>query len=279
MQFYDFIVQYEYNIGTEVFMKKLLNFIFIITLIYFVHLQNIRIATLEASLTQMEQVLDTVTSQQTSISLLEDKQNVANILPNVIKSVVGLRVEATIRQQTWFGERNTRVAGTGSGFFVTNDGYLITNAHVVENAFQNDMSTITAVLYDGTSLPATIVKFDRNLDLAVLKTNATVQGARFASSMRLGEPVFAIGFPLGFDLSLSITSGIISGLNRNLGNNVPHVQTDAAINPGNSGGPLFNMQGEIVGVNTSKIASAVIEGIGFAIMGETVLEFIADVIN
>lgn len=260
-------------------MKKLFVIILVASLAFTLYLQHSRIASLEASLTQIQESLTQKTTSPNANTTLVPPKNVADVSSSVIKSVVGLRVEATIRQQTWFGERNVRSVGTGSGFFVNEEGYLITNAHVVENAFENDLSTITVVRYDGTSQSATIVKFDRELDLALLKIEGEGVAVPFAEELRLGEPVFAIGFPLGFDLSLSITSGIISGLNRNLGNNVPHVQTDAAINPGNSGGPLFNMRGEIVGVNTSKIASDVIEGLGFAIMAETVVEFIGDVLN
>lgn len=260
-------------------MKKILIVILFLSLTWTVYLQEERINTLEGTIAQLQNSLAQLPSMPSSITFTEDGEGVADVLPSVLQSVVGLRVEATIRQQTWFGERSVRTLGTGSGFFVTNDGYLITNAHVVENAFQNDNSLITAVLYDGSSHQAVIVKYDRNLDLAILKITASVQGVNFASQMRLGESVFAIGYPLGFDLSLSITRGIISGLNRNLGNGVPLIQTDAAINPGNSGGPLFNMRGEVIGVNTSKIASSIVEGIGFAIMGEIVTDFMSDVIN
>jgi serine protease Do len=260
-------------------MKKIIVVLLFFSLAWTVYIQEERINLLENSLSQLQNTLAQLPTMPTAIMIGDDPDGVANILPSVLEGVVGLRVEATIRQQTWFGERNVQTVGSGSGFFVTDSGYLITNAHVVENAFQNEQSSITAVLFDGTSYPAVIVKYDRDLDLAILKINASVFPLTFATDMRLGESVFAIGYPLGFDLSLSITKGIISGLNRNLGNGVPLIQTDAAINPGNSGGPLFNMKGEVIGVNSSKIASSIVEGIGFAIMGEIVTEFMDDVIN
>lgn len=260
-------------------MKKIVIVLLFFSLAWSVYLQQERINLLETNLSQLQNTLAQLPSMPTSITFTEDQDGVANLLPNVLEGVVGLRVEAIVRQQTWFGERNVQSVGTGSGFFVSDDGYLVTNAHVVENAFQNEQSTITVVLFDGSSYIGSIVKYDRNLDLAVVKINAEVSSLNFASQMRLGETVFAIGYPLGFDLSLSITKGIISGLNRDLGNSVPLIQTDAAINPGNSGGPLFNMRGEVIGVNSSKIASSVVEGIGFAIMGEVVTEFIEDAIN
>jgi len=262
-------------------MKKILIIILFFSLAWTVYLQEERIGTLENTLLQLQTTLTQLPSMPTMIAIMDDQDGVANILPNVLEGVVGIRVDATIRQQTFFGERNVQTVGTGSGFFVQDDGYLITNAHVVENAFQNAQSSITVVLFDGVSYPAVIVKYDRNIDLAILKINASVSALTFADStkIRLGESVFAIGYPLGFDLSLSITKGIISGLNRNLGNSVPLIQTDAAINPGNSGGPLFNMKGQVIGVNSSKIASSIVEGIGFAIMGEIVTDFMSDVLD
>lgn len=274
-----FFLELVYNDTIGGPMKKIVIVLLFFSLAWSVYLQQERINLLETNLSQLQNTLAQLPSMPTSITFTEDQDGVANLLPNVLEGVVGLRVEAIVRQQTWFGERNVQSVGTGSGFFVSDDGYLVTNAHVVENAFQNEQSTITVVLFDGSSYIGSIVKYDRNLDLAVVKINAEVSSLNFASQMRLGETVFAIGYPLGFDLSLSITKGIISGLNRDLGNSVPLIQTDAAINPGNSGGPLFNMRGEVIGVNSSKIASSVVEGIGFAIMGEIVTEFIEDAIN
>lgn len=274
-----FLLELVYNDTIGGPMKKIVIVLLFFSLAWSVYLQQERINLLETNLSQLQNTLAQLPSMPTSITFTEDQDGVANLLPNVLEGVVGLRVEAIVRQQTWFGERNVQSVGTGSGFFVSDDGYLVTNAHVVENAFQNEQSTITVVLFDGSSYIGSIVKYDRDLDLAVVKINAEVSSLDFASQMRLGETVFAIGYPLGFDLSLSITKGIISGLNRDLGNSVPLIQTDAAINPGNSGGPLFNMRGEVIGVNSSKIASSVVEGIGFAIMGEIVTEFIEDAIN
>jgi serine protease Do len=262
-------------------MKKILVLLLFFSLAWTVFLQEERINTLESTLTQLQTTLAQLPSMPSMITIVDEQDGVSTILPNVLEGVVGIRVDATVRQQTWFGERDVQTSGSGSGFFIRGDGYLITNAHVVENAFQNNRSLITVVMFDGTSYEAVIAKYDRNIDLALLKIGASVSPLEFGSTgdMLLGQDVFAIGYPLGFDLSLSITKGIISGLNRNLGNGVPLVQTDAAINPGNSGGPLFNMKGQVIGVNSSKIASEIVEGIGFAIMGEVVLEFISDVID
>lgn len=262
-------------------MKKIMIVLLFIALTWTVFHQEKRITILESTLTEFQSTFTQLSSIPSRVTIVDEQDGVSTVLPNVIEGVVGIRVDATIRQQSWFGERDVLISGSGSGFFIRSDGYLITNAHVVENAYQNNRSTITVVMIDGSSHEASIIKYNRDIDLALLKIEASVSPLQFGSpeNMLLGQDVFAIGYPLGFDLSLSITKGIISGLNRNLGNGVPLVQTDAAINPGNSGGPLFNMQGQVIGVNSSKIASAIIEGIGFAIMSEVVLEFISDVIE
>lgn len=136
----------------------------------------------------------------------------------------------------------------GSAFFISKDGYLVTNHHVIENA-----SRISITLNDRRELDATLVGSDERTDIALLKVN----GASFpelkigdSNQLKVGEPVLAIGSPFGFDYSAS--AGIVSAKSRNMSGetSVPFIQTDAALNPGNSGGPLFNQRGEVVGVNS-----------------------------
>lgn len=138
--------------------------------------------------------------------------------------------------------------GFGSAFFISKDGYLLTNHHVVDNA-----SKITIVFNDRRELDATLVGSDARTDVALLK----VEGNQFpelrsgnVDKLRVGEPVLAIGSPFGFDYSAS--AGIVSAKMRNMmgETTVPFIQTDVALNPGNSGGPLFNQKGEVVGVNS-----------------------------
>ncbi|MFV5498755.1 Do family serine endopeptidase [Acinetobacter towneri] len=138
--------------------------------------------------------------------------------------------------------------GYGSAFFISKDGYLLTNHHVVEDA-----SKVTIVLNDRRELDATVVGSDERTDVALLK----VQGSSYpelrtgnVDQLRVGEPVLAIGSPFGFDYSAS--AGIVSAKMRNMmgETSVPFIQTDVALNPGNSGGPLFNQRGEVVGVNS-----------------------------
>ncbi|KGT46231.1 MULTISPECIES: trypsin-like peptidase domain-containing protein [Acinetobacter] len=138
--------------------------------------------------------------------------------------------------------------GYGSAFFISKDGYLLTNHHVIENA-----SRVTIVLNDRREIDATVVGSDERTDVALLKVN----GSGFpelrtgdVDKLRVGEPVLAIGSPFGFDYSAS--AGIVSAKMRNMMGEtaVPFIQTDVALNPGNSGGPLFNQRGEVVGVNS-----------------------------
>ncbi|WP_411687016.1 Do family serine endopeptidase [Acinetobacter indicus] len=138
--------------------------------------------------------------------------------------------------------------GYGSAFFISKDGYLLTNHHVIENASQ-----VTIVLNDRREIDATVVGSDERTDVALLK----VSGSNFpelrtgnVDRLKVGEPVLAIGSPFGFDYSAS--AGIVSAKMRNMmgETSVPFIQTDVALNPGNSGGPLFNQRGEVVGVNS-----------------------------
>jgi serine protease Do len=154
------------------------------------------------------------------------------------------------------------MAGNGSGVILNEQGYILTNNHVVASA-----DTLTVTLQDGRKFPATVVGKDRFTDLAVLKINADkLQPAVLGNSdhLRPGEWVIAVGSPLGFDHT--VTLGIVSALSRrvpDLNSNVDFIQTDAAINPGNSGGPLVNLRGEVIGINTA--ISGIGQNIGFAI--------------
>ena len=154
----------------------------------------------------------------------------------------------------------------GSGIIMTADGYVVTNAHVVDGA-----DKIKAILSDGTEYSAKVIGADKATDIAVIKLPASgLQPAVFGDSdgLHLGEEVIAIGSPAGF--YGTVTKGIISGLDRRIrveefATSMSCIQIDAAINPGNSGGALFNMWGQVVGITSSKLASTEYDGIGFAI--------------
>jgi len=167
-----------------------------------------------------------------------------------------------------------RQEGEGSGIVVDTQGHIVTNNHVVA-----DTTELLVTLYDGTTLPATIVGVDPDSDLAVIKVDAPPESLRpvtwgDSDKLRVGQRAVAIGNPFGYENTL--TSGIISGLSRSLpaitGYRIPEIiQTDAAINPGNSGGPLLNSQGEVVGVNSAivpnfnDLGERSFLGVGFAI--------------
>jgi serine protease Do len=146
------------------------------------------------------------------------------------------------------GPREFQSNSLGSGFIISSDGYILTNAHVVEAADE-----ITVRLYDKREFKAKVIGSDRRTDIALLKIEATgLPAVKFGdpNKLKVGEWVIAIGSPFTFDNT--VTAGIVSAKGRSLPqeNFVPFIQTDAAVNPGNSGGPLFNMKGEVVGINS-----------------------------
>lgn len=171
------------------------------------------------------------------------------------------------------GAPEKRQQSTGSGFVVSEDGYILTNNHVVEGADE-----IFVRFSDRRELKATLIGSDKRSDLAVLKVEAdNLPTAKLGSSDRLkvGEWVFAIGSPFGFDYT--VTAGIVSAKGRSLPNEnyVPFIQTDVAINPGNSGGPLFNMEGEVVGINSQIYTrSGGFMGVSFAIPMDVAMDVV-----
>ena len=190
-------------------------------------------------------------------------------------------VVTVINQQTFGGfydqQGEPQTAGTGTGFFISEDGYLVTNNHVVEGS--DDISIIFA---DGTEVDATLVGTDALTDLAVIKVDGEIPGyveLGDSSELRPGERVIAIGSPLGAYTN-TVTEGIVSGIGRRVtGTNAAVdnlIQHDAAINPGNSGGPLFTLDGQVVGVNTLVVRQSgngiSAEGLGFAIPSDTVAQ-------
>lgn len=181
---------------------------------------------------------------------------------------VGISLEVT--SANIFGQTSSS-AVAGTGFIITSDGYIMTNYHVIEPAYENGYR-ITVLFKDGSSYEASITGFDEDGDIAVLKIDAadlspvTVGNS---DNIAVGDSVFTIGHPLG-ELDFSMTSGRVSALDRSItadNNSAPinMFQFDAAINSGNSGGPVFNESGEVIGIATAKVGSSGVEGLGFAI--------------
>ena len=200
-----------------------------------------------------------------------------------VNSTVGITTEITTTN--WWGYQST-AAAAGSGFILTEDGYILTNEHVIEKA-----NTITVAMYDGTKYAATLIGYDTSNDIAVLKIDAkglTPVTLGNSDALEVGEEVVAIGNPLG-ELTFSLTKGSVSALNRavTLSSSVTMnlIQTDTAINSGNSGGALFNMYGEVVGITNAKYSSsgysgeASIDNIGFAIPINSVRELVTSIIE
>ena len=175
-------------------------------------------------------------------------------------------------------------SSTGTGVVLTPDGYIVTNAHVVEGA-----QTITVQLTDERVMPARLISSDEISDLAVLYVEADdLIPAQFGSSdnLQVGDTVVAIGDPLGVEFRGTLTDGIVSAINRDVtvdGRTMTLIQTNAALNSGNSGGPLINSYGQVIGINTMKIGaftdSAGVEGLGFAIPSSTVKDIVEQLIR
>lgn len=213
---------------------------------------------------------NTVTYLPTSTS---DSLTTPQIYEKTINSVVAI--------STYLNQGGYQQAiGTGTGIIMSEDGYIITNAHVIEDGNQ-----ITVTLNDGTEYQAQVVGSDSKVDIAVIKVEATgLTAGNFGDSDSLvhGEPAIVIGNPLGMDFAGTITDGIISSTSREvkIDNYIMNLlQTNAAVNRGNSGGPLINCRGEIVGVVSAKISVDDVEGIGFAIPINTALNVANDFIE
>lgn len=191
---------------------------------------------------------------------------VPQVVEKVTPAVVGVSTKSLVRDQ-FFNVKEQE--GLGSGFIINEEGYVVTNYHVINGAQE-----VKVIFSDGKEVNAKVINYDAERDIAVIKITDDVKMHGIAqlgdsSTVKAGEEVIAIGNPLGKEFSSTVTKGIVSSPNRKMktenGNVLDYIQTDAAINPGNSGGPLINSKGEVIGINTAKKVGEDIEGIGFAI--------------
>lgn len=199
----------------------------------------------------------------------EEEPSISEIIEETLQTVVGI---SKIRNSgtSIFGANSATQLGIGTGVIISEDGYIVTNEHVSGAKY----SSCYVTLENGEVYNGNVVWSDSDLDVAILKIN--IKGLRRiklgdSDSVKIAEPVYAIGNPIGVEFQRTVTAGIISGIDRTIkieenGSSVymeDLIQTDATINPGNSGGPLINAKGEMVAINSVKITSA--EGIGFSV--------------
>ena len=232
-------------------------------------------------------------TQLATTSLVGGELTVPQIAEKVGPSCVGVINKAKITPQKFYDPFSRRYfyssdpdneelieQGSGSGIIISSDGYIVTNEHVISEA-----NEIVVILNTGEEHVATLVGADSKSDLAVLKIDKNdLPAATLGNSdnLAVGELAVAIGNPLGQEFAGSVTAGVISALNRTMtvDDKVYNlVQTDAAINPGNSGGALVNRFGEVIGINTIKLSSTGVEGIGFAIAISEAKPIIDDLMN
>jgi len=235
------------------------------------------------------------TSSNNPVSLSNYSDTSIYAANKILPSIVGIEIEYSVNSvfsMFGMGGQSSTATASGSGIIISEDGYILTNNHVVDassesNSFYelSEAKKVTVKLYnDETEYEAKIVGRDSQTDLAVIKIDKKgLTPAEFADSdsLKVGEFVMAAGNPLG--LEYSITCGVISALNREItdtdGKTLTLVQTDAAINSGNSGGALVNSEGKVIGVNTMKVASSGVEGMGFAIPINSTVDITAQLIQ
>ncbi|MBR5164163.1 MAG: trypsin-like peptidase domain-containing protein [Ruminococcus sp.] len=242
-----------------------------------------------------------INSEKTSGKVMETEDIVDKLLPSVVGIESKFKVTGMSNNGGFFfgfGGGNSQpsdytATATGTGVVITEDGYIVTNAHVIYDSENGGgkAESVSVILHDDKKCDAEIIGYDTDCDIAVLKIDEKgLTAAEFgdSDSLRLGESVIAIGNPLGFELKDTVTGGMISGLDRNITINdkaMTLIQTDAAINSGNSGGPLINKYGQVIGINSSKMSSsysmsgASIEGIGFAIPSNAVSSIVDDIMK
>ena len=211
-----------------------------------------------------------------------DELSPADLYEQNVNSTVGITISARMNSRYGYGYT---YEASGSGFIISEDGYILTNYHVISG-----YDKVTVATYDQETYDASVIGYDESSDIAVLKIDAEnldPVSLGDSSKLRVGDTVFAIGNPLG-ELTFSLTKGIVSALSRNIstesGSSMSLIQTDCAINSGNSGGALFNDSGEVIGITNAKYSAsgsmeAEIDNIGFAIPINSVKRIVTSIIE
>ena len=224
----------------------------------------------------------TVIGTSNTASAAYDELSPADLYEENVNSTVGITISAKTTSRYGYGYT---YEASGSGFIISDDGYVLTNCHVISG-----YDKVTVATYDQETYDATVIGYDESSDIAVLKIDAeNLKPVTLgdSSKLRVGDTVYAIGNPLG-ELTFSLTRGIVSALSRNIstesGSSMGLIQTDCAINSGNSGGALFNASGEVIGITNAKFSSsgsmeAEIDNIGFAIPINSVKRIVTSIIE
>ena len=248
-----------------------------------------RIDALEAGFSEQEAAIEKAAARQPTAVLAQTDgaaAYAAGLSPSYIyeqatQQVVGIRTEVTMTN--FFGMTSSG-AVSGSGFIISKDGYIMTNYHVVENAYERNLE-IQVMTYDRTTYAAEIVGVEPANDVAVLKIDAEGLNAAIlgdSDSIFVGDTVYAVGNPLG-ELEFSMSTGHVSALDRVINTQeseaVNMFQIDAAVNSGNSGGPVYDRNGNVIGIVTAKYSSSGVEGLGFAIPINDAKKISDDLIN
>jgi len=231
--------------------------------------------SLEAQIKDLQSKINTLTDNliQTKASLEEATESLGSIDEelDLLKASVGEDFSGIIEKAIKSVVTIRTDVGQGTGFIISNEGYTVTNAHVLVGGRK-----ISAINYNQKTLDAEFIGYDNTLDVALLKVSGSHEKLKLANSnkVQIGQKVIAIGNPLG--LQFSVSQGIVSGTHRQGINKIEaYIQTDAALNPGNSGGPLINKDGEVIGINNFKIGGG--ENLGFALESNYLREVVNEI--
>ncbi len=242
-----------------------------------------RIALLEQQAVQAQEEALVVSSPQPGMALSSGSAlSASQIYERACQEVVGVSTEVTYTN--YFGMTSAS-AVSGTGFIVSENGYIVTNYHVIEQAYARDLE-VSVMLHDGSKYSASIIGVEECSDLAVLKieaVNLSPVSLGDSDSLQVGDDIYAVGNPLG-ELDFSMSTGHVSALDRLISTDdssyaISMFQIDAAVNTGNSGGPAYNSRGEVVGIVSAKYSDAGVEGIGFAIPINDAASIVSDLIT